>query len=113
MLAGKWNKRKMDKKRDATDAYNSRVAGEGLWEEERVGADGKRKVSYQIEKNKGLTPLRKKDVRNPRVRKRKKFEERKKKLSSVRPVFRKDREGRGGYKGELTGITGVVKSIKL
>jgi U3 small nucleolar RNA-associated protein 3 len=113
MLVGKSNKTKVEKKRAARDAYNSRVAGEGLWEEERVGVDGKRKVSYQIEKNKGLTPHRKKDVRNPRVKKRKKFEERKKKLSSVRAVYSKAGEGRGGYKGELTGISSVVKGIKL
>jgi U3 small nucleolar RNA-associated protein 3 len=113
MLVGKSDKMKTDKKRAARDAYNSRVAGEGLWEEDRVGTDGKRKVSYQIEKNKGLTPHRKKDVRNPRVKKRKKFEERKKKLSSVRAVYSKGGEGRGGYKGELTGISSVVKGIKL
>jgi U3 small nucleolar RNA-associated protein 3 len=57
---------------------------------------------------------RKKDVRNPRVKKRKKYEEKKKKkLSSIRAVY-KGGEGRGGYGGEKTGIkTGLVKSIKL
>ena len=80
-------------------------------EEEGVG--GKRAITYAIEKNKGLAPRRKKDVRNPRVKKRKKFEEKQKKLGSVRAVY-KGGEGKGGYGGELTGIkTGLVKSVKL
>lgn len=80
-------------------------------EEEK--ADGKRAISYAIEKNKGLAPRRKKDVRNPRVKKRKKFEEKKKKLGSIRQIY-KGGEGRGGYGGEKTGIsTRLVKSVKL
>lgn len=82
-------------------------------EDEGVGADGKRAISYAIEKNKGLAPKRKKDVRNPRVRKRKKYEDKKKKLGSMRPVY-KGGEGRGGYGGEKTGIKkGLVKSVRL
>ncbi|KAI9819967.1 MAG: hypothetical protein M1827_006537 [Pycnora praestabilis] len=78
-----------------------------------VGPDGKRAISYAIEKNKGLAPKRKKDVRNPRVKKRKKYEDRKKKLGSVRQVY-KGGEGKGGYGGELTGIKkGLVKSVRL
>ena len=80
---------------------------------EEEGVDGKRAISYAIEKNKGLAPKRKKDVRNPRVKKRKKIEEKKKKLGSSREVY-KGGEGRGGYAGELTGIKkNLVKSIKL
>jgi len=75
-------------------------------------ADGKRAVSYAIEKNKGLAPKRKKEVRNPRVKKRRKYEEKKKKLGSVRQVWRGG-EGRG-YEGEKTGIKGgLVRSVKL
>lgn len=82
-------------------------------EEEEIGEDGKRRITYAIEKNKGLAPRRKKEVRNSRVKKRKKYEERQKKLRSMRPVY-KGGEGRGGYKGELSGIkTGLVKSVKL
>ena len=78
-----------------------------------VGHDGKRAISYAIEKNKGLTPKRKKDVRNPRVKKRKKFSDKMKKLGSVRPIY-KGGEGRGGYGGEATGIKrNLVRGVKL
>jgi U3 small nucleolar RNA-associated protein 3 len=81
--------------------------------EGEIDEDGKRAIGYVIEKNRGLAPKRKKDVRNPRVKKRKKFEEKKKKLSSVRAVY-KGGEERGGYGGEKTGIkTNLVKSVKL
>ncbi|KAI2470651.1 Sas10 C-terminal domain-containing protein [Annulohypoxylon bovei var. microspora] len=80
---------------------------------EEVGEDGKRKITYQIEKNKGLTPRRKKDVRNPRVKKRKAYAEKQKKLKSMKAVYGGG-EGRGGYAGELTGIKpGLIKSVKL
>lgn len=47
-------------------------------EEDDAGAagedqDGKRAITYQISRNKGLTPKRKKEQRNPRVKHRKKF----------------------------------------
>ncbi|MCJ1465072.1 hypothetical protein MMC07_003688 [Pseudocyphellaria aurata] len=75
--------------------------------------DGKRAITYAIEKNKGLAPRRKKDVRNPRVKKRKKYEDKKKKLGSIRQVY-KGGEGKGGYGGEKTGIKkGLVRSVKL
>ncbi|KAL2016232.1 hypothetical protein VTK56DRAFT_4037 [Thermocarpiscus australiensis] len=87
--------------------------GDRVVETEQIGPDGKRQITYQIQKNKGLTPKRKKEVRNPRVKKRKKFEEKQKKLRSVKAVY-KGGEGPGGYQGELSGIkTGLVKSIKL
>ncbi|KXL48501.1 hypothetical protein M433DRAFT_8045 [Acidomyces richmondensis BFW] len=83
-------------------------------EEEAVGEGGKRAITYAIEKNRGLAPRRKKEVRNPRVKKRKRFEDKKKKLASMKPVYRVGGEGRGGYAGELTGIKkGLVKSVKL
>lgn len=86
-----------------------RIDGEG----ELGKADGKRAITYAIEKNKGLAPRRKKDVRNPRVKKRKKYEDKKKKLSSIRKVY-KGGEEKGGYGGEKTGIKkGLVRSVKL
>lgn len=114
-LVSKIKKSKEEKKAAKRDAYESGVASQqALFDEDGVGADdGKRKVNYQIEKNKGLAPYRKKENRNPRVKKRIKYESQKKKLSSIRAVY-KGGPGKAGYQGELTGIkTGLVKSVKL
>ncbi|KAI5811686.1 Sas10 C-terminal domain-containing protein [Peziza echinospora] len=76
-----------------------------------LGADGKRAIGYTIEKNKGLTPHRKKDVRNPRVKKRKKYEAAQIKLRSKKATYK---PLAGAYGGEATGIkTNLVKSVKL
>ncbi|KAF2094677.1 hypothetical protein NA57DRAFT_60097 [Rhizodiscina lignyota] len=113
MVAARAKKRKTDKASRAQAYATAEREGGKVVEVEEVGTDGKRKLTYAIEKNKGLTPFRKKDVRNPRVKKRKKYEDKKKKLSSVRQVWRGG-EGKGGYGGELTGIkTGLVRSVKL
>lgn len=80
---------------------------------EEEGEGGKRAITYAIEKNKGLAPKRKKIVRNPRKKGREKFADRIKKLGSTRAIY-KGGEGRGGYKGELTGIKkNLIKSVKL
>ncbi|KAK3295545.1 Sas10 C-terminal domain-containing protein [Chaetomium fimeti] len=106
-------KRKREDKAARYDALAKARKGERVVEAEGVGADGKRQITYQIQKNKGLTPHRKKEVRNPRVKKRMKYEEKQKKLRSVKAVY-KGGEGPGGYQGELSGIkTGLVKSTKL
>ncbi|KAK7535829.1 Sas10 C-terminal domain-containing protein [Phyllosticta citribraziliensis] len=113
MVAARSKQKKSDKAAAAVAYSEAARKGAQVVEKEEVGADGKRKISYQIEKNKGLTPHRKKDVRNPRVKKKKKYEEKMKKLGSKRQLY-KGGEGKGGYKGELTGIKkGLVKSIKL
>lgn len=78
-----------------------------------VDPSSKRAITYEISANKGLMPRRKKEVRNPRVKKRMKYDQKMKKLGSVRQVY-KGGEGRGGYAGELTGIkTNVVRAVKL
>lgn len=95
------------------EALKAASKGDRVVEMEEVGDDGKRQVTYQILKNKGLAPKRKKDSQNPRVKKRKKFEQSKKKLKSIRAVY-SGGEAKGGYQGELSGIkTGLVKSVKL
>ncbi|KAJ5091749.1 hypothetical protein NUU61_006619 [Penicillium alfredii] len=113
MVAARSKQRKGEKKARA-DAYAAAAREGGHVEmQEEIGPDGKRAITYQIEKNKGLTPKRNKDSRNPRVKKRKKFDEKKKKLGSIRQVY-KGGEGRGGYGGEMTGIKkNLVKSVKL
>ncbi|KAJ6013457.1 hypothetical protein N7540_008048 [Penicillium herquei] len=113
MIAARGKQRKDDKKA-RSDAHAEAARQGGRVEiQEAVGPDGKRAITYQIEKNKGLTPKRSKDSRNPRVKKRKKYEEKKKKLGSIRQIY-KGGESRGGYGGELTGIKkNLVKSVKL
>lgn len=88
-------------------------AEEGLEEgrDEEVDADTKRGITYQMAKNKGLTPKRKKIDRNPRVKHREKFRRAKiRRKGQVREVRREETR----YSGELSGIrAGVKKSIKL
>lgn len=112
-IANKSASKKAGKEALAAARKEAILNGGRVVETETLDQDGKRKLSYAIEKNKGLTPNRRKDIRNPRVKKRKKFEERKKKLGSMRAVY-KGGEGRGGYGGEMTGIkSNLVKSRKL
>ncbi|TKX22379.1 Sas10 C-terminal domain-containing protein [Elsinoe australis] len=112
-ISGKKKARKEEKELLAAAKKEAILNGGRVVEQEVVGEDGKRKISYAIEKNKGLTPHRKKENRNPRVKKRKKFDEKKKKLASMKPTY-KGGEGRGGYGGELSGIkSNLVKSRKL
>jgi U3 small nucleolar RNA-associated protein 3 len=114
MIAQTSRKRKDDKAERYAAIAAAKAAGRQVRVVEgEVGADGKRAIGRVIQKNKGLAQKRKKDVRNPRVKKRKKYEEKKKKLASMKPVY-KGGEERGGYGGEKTGIkTMLVKSVKL
>lgn len=102
-----------DEKAARYAAHAAASKADRVVEKEEIGEDGKRKVTYSIEKNKGLTPKRSKDVRNPRVKRRKQYDAKQKKLRSMKPVW-KGGEPVGGYQGERTGInTAVVKSVKL
>jgi U3 small nucleolar RNA-associated protein 3 len=79
-----------------------------------AGADaaGPRAASRAILANKGLTPRRAKAVRNPRVKKRLRFEAAKKRVASQRPVFKAGVDA-ARYGGERSGISKVVKSTRL
>lgn len=113
MVASRSKKRKDDKQARADAHAEAERLGGKVYEQEEIGPDGKRAITYQIQKNKGLHAKRSKDSRNPRVKKRKKYEEKKKKLGSTKQLY-KGGEGRGGYGGELTGIKkNLVKSVKL
>ncbi|KAM0454899.1 hypothetical protein ACHAPV_008040 [Trichoderma viride] len=107
------SKAKKDDKTARYAAYAAASKSDRVVETEEIGEDGKRKITYAIQKNKGLAPRRSKDVRNPRVRRRKQFEAKQKKLKSMKPVWQGG-EPKGGYRGELSGINAtVIKSTKL
>ena len=113
MVAARNKQRKDDKKARADAHAEAARQGGEVEMQEKIGPDGKRAITYQIEKNKGLAPKRSKDARNPRVKKRMKYAEKQKKLKSVKAVY-KGGEGKGGYQGELSGIkSNLVKSVKL
>ncbi|KAK9469137.1 Sas10 C-terminal domain-containing protein [Lipomyces arxii] len=106
---------KLQKKVDIEDLRISlkKAARDGKLKdfEKEVGQDGKRAINYQILKNKGLTPKRNKDSRNSRVKKRKKYEKAKKKLASMKQVYKKPE---GPYTGERTGIKkNISRSTKF
>ncbi|RVE50865.1 hypothetical protein evm_004432 [Chilo suppressalis] len=71
----------------------------------------KRQITYQIAKNKGLTPHRKKEQRNPRVKHKLKY--RKAKIRR-KGAIREPRNEITRYSGEASGIkANVKKSIKI
>jgi U3 small nucleolar RNA-associated protein 3 len=104
--------RKNAGKADRYAAYAEARKGELIVEQEEIGEDGKRKITYAIEKNKGLTAKRKKENRNPRVKKRLMYDKKMKKLSSMKAVYKGP--PKGGYHGVETGIkAGLIKSVKF
>lgn len=73
--------------------------------------DERRQITYQIAKNKGLTPYRKKELRNPRVKHRNKF---RKALIRRKGAVRTVRKEIKRYDGEKFGIkASVKKGIKI
>ncbi|KAI0023190.1 Sas10 C-terminal domain-containing protein [Xylariomycetidae sp. FL0641] len=111
MIASASGKRK-DEKAARAAAHAAASTADRVVENEELGEDGKRKITWTIEKNKGLAPKRKKENRNPRAKKRKQYDTKQKKLASMKAVYK---GGQGGaYRGEQTGIKpGLIKSVKL
>ncbi|CAA7050503.1 unnamed protein product [Microthlaspi erraticum] len=88
------------------EAKRAAKAGIYSWEpaampSEPETVDGKRLISKQILSNRGMTPVRNKDKKNPRKNNRKKYEKKKKaREGQVRSV----RKPTGPYGGEATGV---------
>lgn len=96
---------------DAQYAFRATLA-------EIAETDGPRSVTRAILANKGLTPKRAKANRNPRVKKRQSYDKAKKKVSSMKSVFKPQeaaaQRSSAGYHGEKSGIgSKTVKSRKL
>lgn len=98
-------KQKLKRKKNEMENEDSLV------EEEKMEGDAKRRITYQMSKNKGLTPKRKKIDRNPRVKHREKFRRAQvRRKGQVREVRREETR----YSGEWSGIrAGVKRSVKL
>ncbi|KAH0831924.1 hypothetical protein J3R83DRAFT_12807 [Lanmaoa asiatica] len=90
--------------------YEVATARPGL---ESESTTGPRSVTRAILKNRGLTPHRSKAVRNPRVKKRQKYEQAKKKVASQKAVYKGGIGDVARYSGEQSGISKVVKSVRL
>lgn len=70
-------------------------------------------LSRNILMNKGLTPQRTKAVRNPRVKKRIRYEKARQKISSQKPIYHGGPQN-GKYEGEFSGINSrTVKSVRF
>ncbi|KAI9346488.1 hypothetical protein BDR26DRAFT_855666 [Obelidium mucronatum] len=107
-------KARKDAKEDKFQAYKKTLEGDLLYDDNDMTAPGtKRSTGWTIDANKGLTPRRKKEDRNGRVKIKNKFAKKLKKLSSVKAIV-KDKSKLGAYKGEMTGIkANLAKSVKF
>ncbi|KAK2465217.1 hypothetical protein APHAL10511_002571 [Amanita phalloides] len=101
--------RKVNKKAD----YEAMKAAQRQnLDEESEG--GPRSLTKAILSNRGLTPHRPRSSRNPRVRKREKYDKAKKKVASQKAIYKGGLSGAGGhYDGEKSGISKIVKSVRL
>lgn len=116
MVAARGSAKKQEKMDRAAAYAEAAKQGGTVVQEEIIGEDGRRQITYAIQANKGLTPHRAKQNRNPRVKKKLRYEKKKKQLKSMKPVFDAAKKAAGGakYGGEMTGIKkGLVRSRKL
>jgi U3 small nucleolar RNA-associated protein 3 len=98
-----------DRKRQAKEEKYARGPGTIAVPEEDVS--GKREIGHTIMNNRGLTPHRSKETKNPRVRLRGKHA---RAVTRRKGAVRDVKEGSTAYGGELTGVkTSVVKSRKF
>ncbi|WFD38519.1 something about silencing protein 10 [Malassezia japonica] len=106
---------KRAKKSNKKQEYDEQRLASRVYDDEELAPGEHRLIDRTIEKNKGLTPHRPKSVRNPRVKRRMKFDKANKRLSSTRAVYKGGQNAlQGGYQGEKSGIsTHLVKSRKL
>ncbi|CAG0898457.1 unnamed protein product [Cyprideis torosa] len=115
----KWEKIVVHESQDAEDMEEgvpASVEGDEMEEDEQEENEdgitmGKRAITYQIAKNKGLVAKKKKEYRNPRVKHRMKFRKavirRKGQVRAMRSEVKK-------YSGEASGIrAGVIRSRKF
>ncbi|CAD6904311.1 unnamed protein product [Tilletia controversa] len=103
---------KHSQKKQKKNTYDEARLEERYQPDDTLAEGEHRTLNRTIEKNRGLTPHRPKTVRNPRVKKRLKYESAKKKLSSSRPVYKGGQSSlEGAYGGEKSGISeGIVRS---
>jgi len=110
-LVEDFSRRKKDFEAKKKSHYSAEPRYGGL-DEGDIDEGKKRAASYEIIKNRGLTPHRKKSNRNPRVKKREKYA---KALVSRKGQVREVITGQAGsYSGESTGIkSGIARSRKI
>ncbi|RDX50301.1 hypothetical protein OH76DRAFT_1455485 [Lentinus brumalis] len=99
-----------EKKEKKKQEYEAALAAARHVEEE--GVDGPRSLTSAILKNRGLTPKRGKLNKNPRVKKRQKYEKAKKKVASQKAIYKGGMDA-SRYSGEKTGISQTVKGVRL
>ncbi|XP_047126207.1 something about silencing protein 10 isoform X2 [Hydra vulgaris] len=80
-------------------------------EEDELDEEGKRKITYEMSKNKGLIRKRRKELKNPRVKHRMKF---KKAVIKHKGQVREVKKEINRYGGEITGIkSSLARSTKI
>ncbi|KAI9589686.1 something about silencing protein 10 [Glossina fuscipes] len=105
------NQQGMETDLESNDSNENLNEGDDHEEENPGDEILRRGITYQMAKNKGLTPHRKKELRNPRVKHRSKY---RKALIRRKGAVRTVRKESTRYSGEISGIKATVsKSIKF